>query len=96
MRISRDAVLRTLRTFVIAFGGIAIPGFLGFLNAVTGWANSSGQKPFPDAHNLSFILIAALAAGMIALLNLIVTWLEDVTGKGIGRTPPTGPPAPTP
>jgi hypothetical protein len=83
-----DGLKRVLRTFLIAFFGIFIPGAFQFLNEVTSWANSQGQKPFPDMHSASFVLVAALAAGMIALLNLIVNWVEDTVGKGFLRTVP--------
>jgi hypothetical protein len=86
-----DGLKRVLRTFAIAFFGIFIPGAFQFLNDVTGWANSNGQKPFPDMHSASFILVAALAAGMIALLNLVVNWIEDTTGKGFLRNVPAKP-----
>lgn len=90
---SSDGVRRAVRTFVVAFFGIFIPGALGFLHAVTDWATGGGQKPFPDMHSVAFLGVAALAAGMIAILNLIWNWVEDKTGKGLLRTPqqPTPP-----
>lgn len=98
MVITRDTINRAIRTFVVAFLGIALPGFLGFLHDVTGWANSNGQAAFPNAHNLSFILVAGLSAGMIAVLNVVVGILEDWTGKSLvgprkGASPPPPPPA---
>lgn len=84
---SQDGMRRTIRTFLIAFFGIFLPGALQFLHEVTAWANSGGQKAFPDMHSASFILVAAVCAGMIALLNMVVVWLEDTTGKGFLRTP---------
>lgn len=90
---SNDGVRRSIRTFLIAFFGIFIPGAFQFLHGVTEWATTQGQKPFPDMHSASFLLVVAVCAGMIALLNLVVTWLEDKTGKGFLRTPqgPTPP-----
>lgn len=85
---SRDAVRRAIRTFLIAFGGIAVPGGLGFLNNVTAWAADHGQRGFPDWHDASFILVAAVSAGLIAVLNLAVNLVEDGVGKGFLRTPP--------
>lgn len=94
---SGDAVRRAVRTFVIAFFGLFIPGALGFLNDVTAWATSGGQRPFPDMHSVAFLGVAALAAGLIAIFNLLWNWIEDMTGKGLLRTPQTrtqpGPPA---
>lgn len=90
--VTRDAVRRAVRTFLIAFLGIAVPGFLGFLNDVTSWAASNGQKAFPDAHNLTFILVSAASAAMIAILNLVWVAVEDKSGHALLRTPT--PPAP--
>lgn len=92
---SRDSVRRAIRTFVVAFLGIAIPGLLGFMNNVTAWAADNGQHAFPDWHDASFILVSAVSAGMIALLNLGVNLIEDATGKGFLRTvpPKNAPPA---
>jgi hypothetical protein len=90
--IASDAVRRAVRTFVIAFLGIAVPGFLGFLNDVTAWASANGQRPFPDAHNLTFILVSAVSAAMIAILNLLWVVVEDMSGHALLRQ--TTPPAP--
>ena len=90
--IASDAVRRALRTFVIAFLGIAVPGFLGFLQDVTAWAAGNGQHPFPDAHNLTFLLVSAVSAAMIAVLNLVWVVIEDTSGHAMLRTPT--PPAP--
>jgi len=90
--IGSDAVRRAVRTFLIAFVGIAVPGFLGFLNDVTAWASTNGQRGFPDAHNLSFLLVSAASAGMIAVLNLVWVLIEDKSGHALLRTPT--PPAP--
>lgn len=84
---SGDAVRRAIRTFVISFLGILIPGALQFMNDVTAWAAQKGQAPFPDWNEVSYLLVAAICAGMIALLNLIWNWVEDKTGKGFLRTP---------
>lgn len=87
-----DAIRRGLRTFGIAFVGIELPGWLGFLNDVTAWASSSGQRAFPDAHNLSFLFVGGVSAGMIAVLNVVVVAIEDKTGRAVLRNP--SPPAP--
>jgi len=88
---SRDSLRRVARTFLIAFLGIAIPGLLSWLHDLTEWANGQGQTPFPDARSLAFLAIAAICAGFIALLNLLVVWVEDSTGKGFLRTVPPKP-----
>ena len=86
---TRDAVVRALRTFVIAFLAVLIPGLFGWLNDLTAWAKSDGQAPFPDSHSVAYLGISAILAGVIALVNLAWVWVENVTGKGLLRTPPT-------
>jgi hypothetical protein len=86
---SRESLYRVARTFVIAFLGILIPGLLSWLHSVTEWATNGGQAPFPDATSLGFLAIAGIAAGFIALVNLIVVWLEDVTGHAALRDVPS-------
>lgn len=85
---SNDAVKRSIRTFLIAFLTVLVPGGLGWLNDLTSWANSHGQRPFPDAHSLAYLGVSAIVAGSISLVNLVWTWVEDTTGKGVLRTPP--------
>jgi hypothetical protein len=82
---SSNSLKRVARTFVIAFLGIFLPGALGFLHGLTDWASSQGQTPFPDMHSLAYAVVAAIVAGCIALVNLIVVWFEDATGKGLLR-----------
>lgn len=91
--LDEDSIKRVIRTFVIAFAGVAIPGSLSWLNDLTAWASSEGQMPFPDAHSLAFLGVCSVIAGFVALLNLIVISLENATGKGVLRTVP---PRPTP
>lgn len=83
-----DAVKRSIRTFIITFFGLMIPGFLGWLNEVTKWANDNGQAPFPDGKNLSYLAVSALAAAVIGAVNLLWTWVEDKIGKGLLREVP--------
>lgn len=85
---TRDGLKRVTRTFLIAFLGLFLPGLFGWLNALTEWARAEGQQPFPDARSLAFLGVAAIVAGVIALLNFVVIWLEDATGHGLLRTPP--------
>lgn len=91
---TRDALRRVARTFVIALVGILLPGVFGWLNALTEWARAEGQRPFPDATSLAYLGVSAIVAGFIAVLNLIVVGLEDASGHGILRTPPVKPTPP--
>lgn len=91
---TRDAIRRAIRTFVFATLGLAVPGLLGWLNDLTTWARSNGSTPLPDAHGLLFLAVSAIAAGFIALLNFVWVIIENATGKGFLRTPPTTPPPP--
>lgn len=90
---TRDAVRRALRTFIITTLALFIPGLLGWLNALTEWARSEGEKPFPDAHGLLFLAVSAIVAGVVALVNLIWNVVEDASGKALLReVPATAPP----
>lgn len=85
---SRDAVRRAIRTFVITTVALFIPGLLGFLNAITEWARGEGSTPFPDAHGLAYLGVSAIVAGVVAAINLLWNLVEDASGKGFLRTPP--------
>jgi hypothetical protein len=85
--LAKPSVARAVRTFVIAFLTILIPGLLGWLHDVTAWANGQGATPFPDAHGLAYLGVSAVVAGFIACVNLLVNWLEDATGKAVLRKP---------
>jgi hypothetical protein len=82
-----DSVRRVVRTFVISSAFIFLPGALGWLNDLTAWAGSNGQHPFPDAHNLSYLLVSAVAGGLIAVGNALVIAVENVSGRGFLRNP---------
>lgn len=84
---SRGSVRRAIRTFVIATLALFIPGLLGWLHALTEWANNNGSTPFPDAHGLAYLGVSAIAGGVIALVNLAWNWIEDASGKGMLREP---------
>lgn len=86
---NRDSILRAVRTFVIATLALFVPGLLGWLNDLTEWARGEGSTPFPDAHGLAYLGVAAIAGGVIALVNLLWNWIEDVSGKGFLRSVPS-------
>lgn len=85
---SRDSLRRIIRTFIQAFLGLLLPGLFGWLNELTKWAQDQGQRPFPDAGSLAYLGVAAIGAGAIAVVTLIMTGIEDATGKGFLRTVP--------
>jgi hypothetical protein len=85
--LNNQSVRRALRTFVISTLALAIPGLLGWLNALTEWAAGEGSTPFPDARGLLFVVVAAITAGVIAVVNLVWNWIEDVSGKAMLRRP---------
>ncbi|HEY5419149.1 MAG TPA: hypothetical protein VIL10_00305 [Marmoricola sp.] len=90
-----DALRRAIRTFVFATLGLAIPGLLGWLNDLTRWARDNGTTPFPDAHGLLFLLVSAIAAGFIALLNFVWAMVENAAPKAAFlRNPPPNQPVP--
>lgn len=85
---SRDSIRRAVRTFIITTLALFIPGLLGWLNALTEWARSEGQKPFPDGHGLAYLGVSAITAGVVAIVNLLWNAVEDGTGKALLRTVP--------
>lgn len=87
---TRDAVRRALRTFIITTLALFIPGLLGWLNDLTEWAHGQGSTPFPDAHGLAYLGVSAITAGVVALINLGWNVVEDATGRGLLRN--VGPP----
>lgn len=89
---TRDSIRRALRTFLITTLALFLPGLLGWLNALTEWARSEGEKPFPDGHGLAYLAVSAIVAGVVALVNLLWNAVEDATGKGLLRSVPPAPP----
>lgn len=89
---TRDSLRRAIRTFVIATLALFVPGLLGWLNDLTEWARGEGSTPFPDAHGLAYLGVAAITGGVIALVNLLWNWIEDASGKGFLRAVPPKPP----
>ena len=83
--ISAENVRYSLRTFGVAFLALFVPGLLGWLNALTEWARAEGATPFPDAKGLAYLAVSAIVAGVIAVVNLLLRALEDLTGKGVLR-----------
>lgn len=88
---TRDSVRRALRTFLITTLALFVPGLLGWLNDLTAWAASEGQRPFPDGQGLAYLGVSAITAGVVALVNLGWNLVEDATGKGLLRTVPPRP-----
>jgi hypothetical protein len=84
-----DTIRRIVRTGLIAFAFVLVPGLLGWLHAVSDWASSSGQHPLPDAHNLTYLLVSAITAGFIAVGNALVLVIENLSGHGFLRPAPT-------
>jgi len=89
---NKDSVRRAIRTFVITTLGLWIPGLLGWLNDLTQWARDEGSTPFPDAHGLVYLAVAAITAGVVSLVNLLWNWVEDAAGRGFLRDIPPKPP----
>lgn len=84
---SRDSVRRAVRTFLITTLALFVPGLLGWLNELTQWAGSEGQRPFPDGTSLAYLGVSAIVAGVVAVVNLLWNAVEDATGKGLLRNP---------
>jgi hypothetical protein len=89
---TRDSIRRAVRTFLITTLALFIPGLLGWLNALTEWARSEGERPFPDGDGLLFLAVSAITAGVVAVVNLIWNVIEDASGRGLLRDVPPAPP----
>lgn len=85
--LSSRSAWRVYRTFGYAFLGVLVPGALGWLHGLTEWATTDGQAPFPDAVSLGYVAVSAVVAGVVAIVNGVGVWLENLTGHAIGRTP---------
>lgn len=92
--ITSSSVKRAVRTFVVAALALFVPGLLGWLNALTEWARNEGSTPFPDAYGLAYLGVSAITAGVIALVQLLWNYVEDVTGHGFLREVSSHPKAP--
>lgn len=84
----QDSVRRAIRTFIITTLALFVPGLLGWLNELTEWARAHGEVPFPDARGLAFLGVAAVVAGVVAVVNLVWNAVEDAAGKGMLRSVP--------
>jgi hypothetical protein len=85
---SKDTIKRVVRTYFVTVLGLWIPGLLGWINAVTEWARGEGSTPFPDAHGLAYLGVAAITAAFPAAINLLLNSIEDGAGKGLLRSVP--------
>lgn len=79
-------VKRALRGAGITFLALFLPGLLGWLNQLTGWAPGA---PFPDLAPLGALFISSLLAALVGLVNLSVNALETATGVAVLRTVPS-------
>ena len=77
----QDVLRASFRVWVFSALGLLIPGLLGWINAVTEWARSEGATPFPDAHGLVFIFVAAITAAFPAAVAGLVRFLENASGR---------------
>ncbi len=85
---TRDSILRAVRTFIITTLALFIPGLLGWLHDLTEWSRAEGQVPFPDGKGLAYLGVSAIVAGVIAVVNLLWNAIEDGLGTGMLRQPP--------
>lgn len=83
----RDALRAAGTSALWAFLGVFGVTLLGWLQAVTDWATSSGTAPFPSLSVLGYGLVSA-AAGAATFVIAAVIRLAQVAGWLPG-TPPT-------
>lgn len=88
---SRDAARRAIRTFLQTAVALLLPGIFGWLNALTDWAKSEGQAPFPDARSIAYLGVVAIVSGFVAAVTLLWNGIEDAAGKGLLRAVPPKP-----
>lgn len=96
----KDALVSFFRTWVVATLVVWLPGLFGWLNDVTAWARDQGATPFPDAHGLAYLAVAAIVSAFISAGMALLRLLENGLGVTIlprPAGPQTVPPAnPTP
>ena len=83
------SVRLAIRTFLQAFLALFIPGLFGWLNALTEWAKTEGQTPFPDAMSLAYLGVVAIVAGFVSVSTLLWNLFEGSTGKSLLHNPRT-------
>lgn len=76
---------RSVRTFLQSFLALLVPGALGWLNDLTQWSQSHGQRPFPHAHSLAYLGVTAITSAVIAVVTALWTKTEDLTGHALLR-----------
>jgi hypothetical protein len=74
-----------IRSFLLAFFPLFIPGALGWLNDWTQWAPG---RPYPDFAPVAAGLVAAVVAGVVAVFTLIVRGIEGKFGLALLRPNP--------
>lgn len=72
-----NSIRAALRTATFTFLGVLVPGMLTWLHDVSEWATNRGATPFPVTSTLVYLAVAALVAGVTALLNALWVWLEQ-------------------
>lgn len=93
----KDSAIAAFRVWIFVALGLFLPGLLGWIAALTEWARSNGTTPFPDAHGLAFLLVAAVSGGFPAALAFIVRFLENsfsvtILPRAAGPQPVAQPP----
>lgn len=92
----KDALRSFLRVWIVGTVTLFLPGLFGWINEVTSWARAEGSTPFPDAHGLVFLFVAAITAAFPAAGAAILRLVENSTGTRLlprpsGPLPPTKP-----
>lgn len=79
----KDAARSFLRVWVVGTLMLWIPGLFGWINDVTAWARAQGGTPFPDAHGLAYLFVAAITSSFVAAGAGALRYLENLTGKTV-------------
>lgn len=89
----QDALRSFLRVWIVGTLTLFLPGLFGWINEVTKWAKHEGSTPFPDAHGLVFLFVAAITSAFVAAGAAILRLVENYTGKAL-LPRPAGPETP--
>lgn len=74
-----------IRSFLIGFLVLFIPGALGWLNSWTQWAPG---RPYPDFAPVAAAAVAAVAGAAMGVVTLVLRGIEGKSGKGLLRDNP--------
>lgn len=79
----KDALKSFVRVWAVGTLMLWIPGLFGWINDVTAWAHDQGATPFPDAHGLAYLFVAAITSSFVAAGAGILRYVENLAGTTV-------------